>query len=311
MADTAPGYADRFAPLTNEMSEFADAHVRRHWTQAEIRAEEDVPEFLKMRPAEQHAVKRILSFFRGADGMVLENLKREFPRDAADFPVVQAFYEAIHAKSYQILLEAYVPDPVEREACRRSIETEPSIRAKCEWALRWLDDPTVSDQVKNTGFAIMETMLFPASFAVIFWFREQHKDKLRALVHANRLIALDENLHSEAWCHYICHAPGKPSDEVITQMVTEAAEIEFNFVRSMIPEDLWGLSQGNMIKYVKYVADFTLRRLGVKAAYGVECPFDFMLSLSMPVREAVHEVAAANYDVVNDTGCDLLVDADI
>jgi ribonucleotide reductase beta subunit family protein with ferritin-like domain len=274
------------------MFKYYEDQMNRFWLAKEV------ADFKALPAAERHAIIKILANFASADGLVLENTSRDFPTMGAKcFAAAQGNIEVVHAEVYTNFLRAYVTDPNELEACFRAIVDQPSIRAKAQWAMKYLG-PDVDPDVKNTGFAIVETMLFPASFAVIFWLRTNHSTKLHALVHANRLIALDENLHSDAWCHYVRESPTRPSPELITQMVREAAELEVAFVKDVIPVDLWGLSQKSMIQYVHYVADFTLAKFGVEPAYGVKCPFDFMLGISLNSREAVHEVAGANYDKV-------------
>ena len=55
----------------------------------------------------------------------------------------QLYEEAVHVQFYLTLLDTYIPDHHEREQAFAAIENIPSIRAKGEFCMKWID--TISD----------------------------------------------------------------------------------------------------------------------------------------------------------------------
>jgi len=48
------------------------------WTADEIDLSQDLKDWQKLNPKEQHFIKYVLAFFAASDGIVLENLAEQF-----------------------------------------------------------------------------------------------------------------------------------------------------------------------------------------------------------------------------------------
>merc|ERR1712003_277268 len=98
----------------------------------------------KLTHTERHFIKHVLAFFAASDGIVLENLAAQFSTEV-QLPEARSFYgfqmamENIHSETYALLIQQYITDREERDRLFSAIRTIPSIKAKAEWAMKWMD----------------------------------------------------------------------------------------------------------------------------------------------------------------------------
>ena len=101
------------------------------------------------------------------------------------------------------------------------------------------------------------------------------------LTFSNELISRDEGMHTDFACLLYKHLNNKISNEAILDIVTNAVEIEREFICDSLPCSLIGMNSDLMNQYIKFVADRLLYTLGVPKYYGVENPFEFMDMISL------------------------------
>lgn len=132
------------------------------------------------------------------------------------------------------------------------------------------------------ALAIMEGVFFSGSFAVVFWFAKN--GLFPGASKANQLIKNDEGKHVEngALIHRTLIQHKEPQSEVY-EMIKEAVEIESEFMRDAMPENLRGMNSKLMIRYIKYSADWVLDLFGYDKLYNIdfEDTFDFMKKQSV------------------------------
>ncbi len=85
---------------------------------------------------------------------------------------------------------------------------------------------------------------------------------MHGLTFSNELISRDEGLHCDFACLLFKHIVNKPSVEKITGIITEAVEIEKEFLTEALSVDLIGMNCGLMAQYIEFVADRLLVELG-------------------------------------------------
>lgn len=73
----------------------------------------------------------------------------------------------------------------------------------------------------------------------------------------------------------------KLEDKRLVAIVTEAVEIEKEFVCEALPVDLIGMNKGLMSEYIDFVADRLLVALGQEKHFNTKNPFDWMEMLSL------------------------------
>ena len=168
------------------------------WTVDEVDLTADKQHWSKLTRDEQYFVKKVLAFFAASDGIVNENLASRFINEV-DQPEAKCFYgfqiaiENIHAEMYSLLIDAYVEDPVEKHSLFNAIETDPYVRSKAEWALKWMKADAPLNQ-RLVAFAAVEGIFFSASFCAIYWLKK--RGMMPGLCFSNELISRDEGLHS-------------------------------------------------------------------------------------------------------------------
>ena len=66
-------------------------HVASFWTAEEIDLHDDHKDWKKLNDKEKHFIKYVLAFFAASDGIVLENLTKNFINDV-QLPEARCFY---------------------------------------------------------------------------------------------------------------------------------------------------------------------------------------------------------------------------
>jgi ribonucleoside-diphosphate reductase beta chain len=84
-------------------------HVSVFWRPEELDLSKDMKDWVKLQPGEQHFIKRILGFFAGSDGIVMENLAQRFMTEiqvpeAKFFYGIQMMMETVHCVAPETLL---------------------------------------------------------------------------------------------------------------------------------------------------------------------------------------------------------------
>merc|ERR1712066_1217180 len=131
----------------------------------EIDLSEDIRQFNeKLTNDERHFIKHVLAFFAASDGIVNENLLERFATEVTS-PEARCFYgfqimiENVHSETYSLLIDTYIKDAVERDACFNAITHFPAVKKKATWALNWIgSDSSYPERV--VAFAAVEGIFF-------------------------------------------------------------------------------------------------------------------------------------------------------
>lgn len=136
--------------------------------------------------------------------------------------------ENVHSETYSLLIDAYVKDPDARRFLFEAIDTIPCIRAKAEWAMRWIADTKAEFGVRLVAFAVVEGIFFSGAFASIFWLKK--RGLMPGLTFSNELISRDEGLHTDFACLLFRNLAHPPLPDVVRRIVAEAVVIEQSFL---------------------------------------------------------------------------------
>ncbi len=273
-------------------------HAAAFWTAEEIDLGDDQKDWEKLSPDEQHFLKHVLAFFAASDGIVNENLVVNFANEvqwaeAKCFYGFQIMMENIHAETYSLLIDTYIKDPIEKNHLFKALETVPSVKKKGEWALRWLERKRASFAERLVAFAAVEGIFFSGSFCAIFWLKK--RGLMPGLTFSNELISRDEGLH----CDFACLLHSKlirgAGENAIHRIISDAVEIEIEFVTNALPVSLIGMNANLMKQYIQFVADRLLLSLGATKLYNVENPFPWMEMISMQGKTNFFEKRVGEY----------------
>eukprot|EP00976_Prorocentrum_cordatum_P013321 265988-Prorocentrum_minimum.AAC.7 len=278
--------------------------VASFWTVHEIDFSQDDKDFHgKLTDTERNFVTQILAFFAASDGIVVENLARNFS-DEIQIPEARAFYsyqqfnETIHSHTYSLMIDRYFAhDPAEKMRLLRAVQHIPSVTKKARWATKWIDRrhencPSLAERL--VAFACVEGILFSGSFCAIFWLKK--RGLLHGLTFSNELIARDEGTHQEfAVLLYRQYVRNKLSQDQVYAIVDEAVNHETEFITESIPCRMVGMNDELMKQYIHYVADRLLEQLGYEAKYRTSNPFDFMENISLTGKTNFFERRVGEY----------------
>jgi ribonucleoside-diphosphate reductase beta chain len=273
-------------------------HAASFWTAEEIDLAEDAKDWKKLNDNERHFLKHVLAFFAASDGIVNENLVTNFA-DEVQWPEARCFYgfqimmENIHAETYSLLIDTYITDPAEKDHLFNALETVPSVKKKGSWALKWLSRKKGTFAQRLVAFAAVEGIFFSGSFCAIFWLKK--RGLMPGLTFSNELISRDEGLHCDFACLLHNQLIRGAGENIIHRIISEAVEIESEFVTSALPVELIGMNAGLMRQYIEFVADRLLVSLGASKLYDVTNPFPWMEMISMQGKTNFFEKRVGEY----------------
>ena len=267
------------------------------WTAEEIDLASDLVDWeTKLSADDKHFIKHVLAFFAASDGIVNENLAINFLNEV-QYPEARCFYgfqimmENIHSETYSLLIDTYIKDPIEKDGLLHAIDTLPCVTKKAEWALRWISKGSFAERL--IAFAAVEGIFFSGSFCSIFWLKK--RGLMPGLSFSNELISRDEGLHCDFACLLYNQLIHKLPNERVTEIITNAVEIEKEFVSDALPVRLIGMNSDMMCQYIEFVADRLLVALNLPKFYNASNPFPFMEMQSLQGKTNFFEKRVAEY----------------
>ncbi len=268
------------------------------WTAEEIDLHQDISDWEnRLNDDEKHFIKHVLAFFAASDGIVNENLAENMVREV-QYTEVKFFYgfqimmENIHSETYSLLIDTYIKDTKDKDFLLNAIDTLDCVKQKADWALRWISNGSFAERL--VAFAAVEGIFFSGSFCSIFWLKK--RGLMPGLTFSNELISRDEGMHCDFACLlYNNHIIQKLPKSTIESIITDAVNIEKEFVTDAIPVNLIGMNAELMCQYIEFVADRLLVSLGNSKVYNVENPFPWMDMISLQGKTNFFEKRVGDY----------------
>jgi ribonucleoside-diphosphate reductase beta chain len=310
--------------------QFRTAYENNAWTLQEISFTSDKVDLReKITDAERHVVSRLLAFFATGDQIVCNNAALTLYRhvnspEARMYYSRQMFEEALHIDFYKTLLEEYLPDADEQIAAFAAIKDIPSIKQKGEFCFRWMDQMnsiTRLDTIAQKQTFLMnlitfacavEGLFFFAAFAYVYYLRD--RGLLHGLAAGTNWVFRDESAHMK-FAFSVIEVIRQETPDLwegmaprVRQMLHEAIGCEMQFAEDVLTMGVVGLSQTDMLEYLRYVADGHCVRLGMEPMYGARCPFEFMLKQDVMELTNFFERNPSQY--MSGIGGDVMLDED-
>lgn len=292
---------DRFVlfPIQHQdIWQFYKNHEANFWTAEEIDLSSDLSHWENtLSKDDKFFISQVLAFFAASDGIVNENLAINFINEV-QYPEARCFYgfqvmiENIHSETYSLLIDTYIRDEAEKHRLLHALEEVDSVKKKGQWALKWINSEDFAERL--IAFAAVEGIFFSGSFCAIFWLKK--RGLMPGLTFSNELISRDEGLHRDFACLlFRNHLNNKPSNARVLEIITEAVEIEKEFVTESLPVRLIGMNAEQMCEYIEFVADHLLVTLGLPKHYNTANPFDFMELISLQGKTNFFERRVGEY----------------
>lgn len=268
------------------------------WTAEEIDLASDMKDWENMTDNERYFVSHILAFFAASDGIVNENLAQNFATEiqaaeARCFYGFQIAVENIHSETYSLLIDTYIKDNVQKSHLLNAIDTVPCVQKKAHWALKWCARENASFAERCVAFAAVEGIFFSGSFCAIFWLKK--RGLMPGLAFSNELISRDEGLHCDFACLLYSKLVNKLDNDRITEIITNAVEIEKEFVVDALPVELIGMNSVMMCQYIEFCADRLMTELNCPKYYNTPNPFEWMEMISLQGKTNFFEKRVGEY----------------
>ena len=293
--------ADRFVvfPIKQPgLYQMYQKHLSVFWIPEEVSLAKDVDDYQnKLSANERFFINRVLGFFAGSDGIVMENLAMRFMREvpyteAKLFYGVQNMMEGVHSVMYSLLIDTYIKDREEKRNMLGAITRVPCVQKKAAWALQWIDNADADFPTRLLAFAIVEGIFFSGAFCSIYWLKK--RGLMPGLTFSNELISRDEGLHTE-FAVDLYHTMEPRSTSLIHTIIKEAVELEKDFICDALPCSLIGMNAKLMSQYIEFVADRLAVQLGAPKIYKTVNPFDFMDLISLEGKTNFFEKKVSDY----------------
>ena len=283
------------------------------WRAEEVDLSKDMAHWKTLSDDERYFIKHILAFFAASDGIVLENLGMRFMSEV-QVSEARAFYgfqiamENIHSEMYSLLIDTYVKKQDEKAMLFDAINNFPCIKKKADWAIKWINDKRSSFGTRLAAFACVEGIFFSGAFCSIYWLKK--RGLMPGLTFSNELISRDEALHTEFAVLLFNKLQRKPNKKKLTEIITEAVEIEREFICEALPCRLISMNSALMSQYIEFVADRLALQLGCDKIFNTTNPFDFMEMISVEGKTNFFEKRVGEYALANKEKGDDVFDLD-
>lgn len=288
----------------NDIWDMYKRSIDSFWHTGEISLAQDLNDWNTLNSDEQNFIKMVLAFFSSSDALVTDNLGTRFmnevqPSEARAFYAFQIAIETIHSEMYSILIDTYIKDSQEKTKLFQATQNYPCISKKFNWAQKWLNDKVSNFPTRLVAFALVEGLFFSSSFAAIYWIKK--RGLMPGLTFSNELISRDEALHTEFAILLYSKIENRLSESTLYDIVTEAVDIEKEFITESIPCRMIGMNSNLMCQYIEFVADRLCLQLGYNKLYNSQNPFDFMELISVESKVNFFERTNSEYALANKT----------
>ncbi len=282
-----------------KLFEFYKKHIASFWTVEEIDMSQDTMDWQKLTETERDFILCILGFFSASDGIVVENLVTNFCAEV-QLPEARAMYsfqaamENIHSETYSLMIDTLATNQ-QKELLFNHIDNHPGTKAKSEWAMKYMEAKrgcVTNFSERLVAFACVEGIMFSSSFCALYWLK--NRGLCPGLTFSNELISRDEGLHRDFAVAMYKMCP-KLTRKRILEIVQSAVEVEMEFVKHSLPQNLKGMNYDMMTQYVQFVADHLLNSLGYNKLYKVKNPFPFMDMISLEGKTNFFERRVGEY----------------
>ena len=273
--------------------------VANNWMPEEVSMQKDVEQWKSekhLNEQERRLILWNLGFFSTAESLTANNIvlavySHVTNPECRQYLLRQAFEEAIHTDTFIYCCDSLGLDA---EEVYNMYKTIPSIKEKDDFVVnltKAIFDPAFSTKGKEKiqrflhdligYYVIMEGIFFYAGFAMMLALKRQ--GKMVGIGEQFEYIMRDESVHLAFGCDLI-NTIKKESPSIwsesfqreIIGLIKEAVVLEKKYAFDACPNGLLGINAEQFAKYVEYIADRRLERIGLGKQYNTENPFPWM-----------------------------------
>lgn len=246
------------------------------WNANELEFVTDKNHYNMLPDNQKHIIKIIYAYFASADGIIVQNLVFRFLVDCENFEetafyITQLYIELVHSDVYSLTINTLIDDPEERARLFNAIDEMDCVKRKAEWMEKYMcADLPIS--YRRLAFACAEGIFFQSPFLGIFWFRT--RGVLPNVIFTNEQVSKDEGLHTDFALNRLRRdkALGRemPSPEFAYKMISEAVEIEKEFLDSFLPEAIDDFTPEYGERFIELIGNYLSVDAGYEPMYDVQ-----------------------------------------
>lgn len=254
--------------------------LNNFWIPEEISLNEDIKQFPLLTSGERNAFDKIISFLNFLDSIQSENLpnlsRYVSAAEVSSLLNIQAFQEEIHAQSYSYILDT-VTNPITRDKIYDEWRTDEHLLKRN----RFIADiyQNFSDNPSEINFIytimanyILEGIYFYSGFS--FFYTLARQGKMSATATIFKYINRDEVTHLVLFQHIIKELRSerpefftKEVEDTLYEMMRTGVEHEISWGQYVTNDEILGINNVLIEKYIKYLSNLRLTAIGLKPLY--------------------------------------------
>lgn len=254
--------------------------LNNFWIPEEISLGEDVKQFPFLTDGERNAFDKIISFLNFLDSVQSENLpnlsRYITAPEVASLLNIQTFQEEIHAQSYSYILDT-VTDPVTRDKIYDEWRVDEHLLARNRFIAQiyqdFNEDATQHNLIRVLiANYILEGIYFYSGFS--FFYTLARQGKMTATSTIFKYINRDEITHLVLFQNILKEVKNENPDiytpeliEEIRGMMKDGVENEISWGQYVTNNEILGLNNELIERYIKYLSNLRLRAIGVEVLY--------------------------------------------
>jgi len=245
------------------------------WIPAKVDLTPDINDYKELTPADRRAYNGILSYLVFLDSLQVCNLPNlQASLTAPEIRLClteQTSQEALHAASYQAMIEAIIPAQ-ERQGIYDYWRGDAILRERCEAIAKsyqsYIENPTPENYFTVlVADYIMEGLYFYNGFAAFFCW--ESRNLMPGSADMVKYIKKDEVTHTRLFQELIPEAMEvfPHSRDLIYEMFDAAVTQECRWTNHITNNEILGISEKSTEQYTKYLANLRLKAIGLDALY--------------------------------------------
>lgn len=245
------------------------------WTPFEINMSHDMKQFPELSAYEEEAFLKIIGLLA-----LLDSIQTDYAGKIADYltdssmsalMIILAQQEVIHNHSYSYVLSSLVPKQKQEEVFDYW-RTEPTLIKRNEFVTGgykdFAENPTPENFIKSIVYdVVLEGLFFYSGFA--FFYSLARKQKMVATSTMINYINRDEQIHVDlfvkifkAVLEQYPELDTAELEEFVIATFREAAELEMEWGREVVGNNIEGLLMSDLEDYIKFYANNRVNQLG-------------------------------------------------
>lgn len=257
-----------------------DTMCDNFWQPKDVSLMADVKQFPTLTPAERRAFDKTISFLNFLDSIQVENLPNlasyVTAPEITDTLTNQAFQEGIHAKSYAVVLDT-ICDPLVRDSIYDEWRNDAHLLKRNKFIAglyqRFIDEENDENFVRAVmANYLLESLYFYSGFS--FFHTLARQGKMTGTDTMIKYIQKDEFTHVVIFRNMINelrkenpHIFTPAFEEELKQMVITAVEQEIEWGHYIINDQILGLSNELITRYIKYLGNERAGWIGLGTLY--------------------------------------------